>query len=683
MVYFKTKSNIYSLLFGKNNFKVETMKNKSSQTDPIVISPQNNYESESMNETLWEIFQEALENEEYNSAFNLMEKADDFIRLKVSEDYDSYKDFIQWCKRSGDDEFDLLIEEDSEFNEDDESQSTEDNDDISDNYSEEYDEEELDDQILNQFQEVVRVSEGVVNEDAISVDSGLESLGTMSTRSGRIQKGFVARISYAGGERSPTLELIPSQWRLETGPQGDHVIAYVLLLESLAYCRGVNVKELPEKFCKLACDLLPDESSDFENHRDNILNELYRKREVRKSVTKSIRLDRSLSDNLSEIKNNLKKAETEAVARHIETVSDKLIIRLNSMEEEAFPQDRKNATRQFIIDRMKYLIDTDPRFFSRKDDLKQALDTVSRLERTTLTKKDIENIARNLKSKGHYNTIKDGKEHLGSFRDKNSNIDGMWNLISQDKKLIKLIGSEFKKFKDDLKAELDSLKTAVKGPLAGEELNKIHQITEIPEDIIASIAPLKKYNEGSVVNDIKSSVSNINELTGETKAIRLREIGQNIAKLFDYPKVNKNDIPNNDGTINRIDDEYVLYQAIPRLFIVTFSAFNELQKLSIDEKNDMMIACCEQILKLQLWEGHIVKNESSDLDVPLNINLLTEKINQFAQYNIDTGEFMMKAEVDHPPKNYSSNRIPNRTNINPTSADAMHLSGHAPIMRNW
>ena len=79
-----------------------------------------------------------------------------------------------------------------------------------------------------------------------SGDGGLGEVGNDVVRN----KRFSVIINY-NEKDVPTLNIIPSSWRYETkfgDEQGDHVIAYCLIIESVASCGGRDVKKIPQLF---------------------------------------------------------------------------------------------------------------------------------------------------------------------------------------------------------------------------------------------------------------------------------------------------------------------------------------------------------------------------------------------------------------------------------------------------
>ncbi len=150
-------------------------------------------------------------------------------------------------------------------------------------------------------------------DDTIS-DSGSEGLGAIGKAVSN--KKFTARIYYEEDnsdkkELVPMLNLIPPAWRLKTNAedssQGDHTIPYSLLLQTLTYCSGKNVKTLPQTFFGMVGDILPEFKSEFKDLRDSIKSRIADKRLVRKDALKSL-ADKD-ADYLRTLNSSLKMAE--------------------------------------------------------------------------------------------------------------------------------------------------------------------------------------------------------------------------------------------------------------------------------------------------------------------------------------------------------------------------------------
>jgi hypothetical protein len=430
-------------------------------------------------------------------------------------------------------------------------------------------------------------------------DSGDEGLGALDEVNQN--KSFTARVSYketkdADGrlKSTPTLELIPSNWRLETATsdsnQGDHVIAYVLLLNSLAHCKGENIKTLPQLLCDTFCAVLPDHKKSFMKAQSTIEEKLKQQSAIRRDALASLKeVCGKSEDYLNALEDSLKKAEIEEVARHVEKMADKFIGAVNLIKGESFPQSRKNGTLQFISTGMQVLVDKETRL-----------------------------------DKPKYNSFKKIiKDEIESYL--KAKIDDK----KQRSKMI--IGKDLSSISDSIieKATKDKVITP-------ESLSSKKKM----EDFLVSIAPLKKYHEGHAIKEISRLSKSIKASKEEDEKVDcgddLHKIGQFCSQLFDYPKVNKPDQ----------DDVRVLYEAIPRHMIIIFASFGNLRTLELEEKKVIYDSFLDQVLKLQLWEGHPVFDEK-DQDVLLSKDILKNMVLQYS--DIDTSfNFSMKPSLQHP-----------------------------------
>lgn len=440
-------------------------------------------------------------------------------------------------------------------------------------------------------------------------DSGDEGLGALDEVNQN--KSFTARVSYketkdADGrlKSTPTLELIPSNWRLETATsdsnQGDHVIAYVLLLNSLAHCKEENIKTLPQLLCDTFCAVLPDHKESFIKAKSDIEEKLKQQSAIRRDALASLKEVCGKDEGyLSALEDNLKKVEIEEVARHIEKMADKFIRAVNLMKGESFPQSRKNGTLQFISTGMQVLVDKEPRLDEPKyNPLKKII------------KDKIESYL---------------KPKIDDTKQKNKMITG-----------------------NDLSSISDSIieKATNDEVITPKSLNSKKKM----EDFLSSITPLKKYNEGYVIKDISRLSQSIKASKEKDEKANcgddLQKIGQSCSQLFDYPKVNKPDQ----------DDVRVLYEAIPRHMIIIFAAFSDLRLLKPKEKEVIYDSFLDQILKLQLWEGHQIINEKGQ-NVLLSKDILKNMVLQYS--DIDPSfNFSMKPSLQHPKAQGSSLKAP-------------------------
>ena len=429
-------------------------------------------------------------------------------------------------------------------------------------------------------------------------DSDEESLGKLDSV---YNKKFTARVSYKDITQNdivinsiPELILIPSDWRLETAieshDQGDHVTAYVLLLSSFSHCKGENVKNLPELVYELAVNVLPDHANIFLQARQNINDVLNRYRKIRVEAIASLKAECDKKEIfISAVENNLKKAEIDAIARHIEDSIDQFITIINKLEDESFSQTRKKSITE------NYLLQQSIVILEKIDFLKE---------------KKYSNFKQIL-----FNSIRNVAEKMVS-QNKSSITDKTLKNITE------II------FKNILK------ETKIPTALLSKSGN-LTQATLI--DFLKRYVPLKKYHEGHAISHIKNKIVILEKTTDQTKRNEiLSHIGFLCFSLFDYPKVND----------EKFNNEHILYQAIPRHLIIINAAFSYLKQIPPKEKEILYDAFLNNILVLQLWEGHLVLNKIKKL-VPLDFHLLKEKILEFASLDVNHN-FSMKPKPPHP-----------------------------------
>jgi hypothetical protein len=108
------------------------------------------------------------------------------------------------------------------------------------------------------------------------------------------------------------------------------VIAYVLLLNSLAHCKGENIKTLPQLLCDTFCAVLPDHTESFIKAKSDIEEKLKQQSSIRIDALASLKEVCGKDEGyLNALEDNLKKAEIEEVARHVEKMADKFIGAVN------------------------------------------------------------------------------------------------------------------------------------------------------------------------------------------------------------------------------------------------------------------------------------------------------------------------------------------------------------------
>lgn len=419
-------------------------------------------------------------------------------------------------------------------------------------------------------------------------ESDEESLGQLDAV---YNKKFTARVSYKDHREKgivvnsiPELVVIPSDWRLATAVknnQGDHVTAYVLLLSSFSHCKGENVKELPELIYNLAISVLPDDQKFFQQEKQNIAKSLEEYRNVRVAARAALKAYTGMDETMvMAAENNLKKAEIELIASYIENTIDSFIAMINKQEDESFSQKRKDSlTKKYILQQLILVL-------GKRSEL------IPYVQFSNVLIQAIQAEAA-----------------------QNPN-----NLGITDQVLEKIVDSvmEVKLLVKEIPKEL----------VRSKQLSRVSFL-----EFLKNNTPYKKYHEGHVITEIKRMVLDLQETTNKEKKTRnnlLQKIGFLCYKLFDYPCVN-------DESLN---DETVLYQAIPRHWIIINAAFGYLKELTVVEKKTLYDVFLNNILRLQRWENHLIsigKNKST----PLSFDLLEKNILKFASLDVNHN-FSMK-----------------------------------------
>ncbi len=325
------------------------------------------------------------------------------------------------------------------------------------------------------------------NSDTWSVDSKEEGLGKMSAAVAR-DKRFAARVSY-DEQGIPTLNLIPSTWRYATSAevaQGDHVSAYILMLETLTSCKGENIKKLPDILYKLATSLIPEERAGFKKLHDDVIKNLSEHRTIRKDTTGRLRAENFL--HTKEVKEMLKKQETEIVARHVEDVADKIISLLNEMESSAF-SNRKEASIPLVREGMKKAVD---RNFPNS-----ATDNFEPLRK--ILKTEIDKLE---------TTTERPRKGVGLVQVADAIVKEITDTITKDPSF---------KIPEDLKTQTKRATNQEK--ILG---------------MLKEITPLKKESESDAIGILR-------RIDNDPKNYKLQEIAVQITRLFDYAKTGDRD----------------------------------------------------------------------------------------------------------------------------------------------
>ncbi|NBV06297.1 MAG: hypothetical protein EBS06_03555 [Proteobacteria bacterium] len=428
------------------------------------------------------------------------------------------------------------------------------------------------------------------DSDTWSEDSGEHGLGQMGQNVERRKRAAV-RVSY-DQFGVPQLNLIPSEWRYPTNlgsDQGDHVSAYVLMLEVLIGCKGDDIKKLPDTLYKTVTAIMPDKKDEFKRLRDDVVSKVARERTIRKDTTQHLR--KIGYSQVSEVKDRMKKGEVELIANYVEEAADRFVTEVNRMENSAFSGRKKDLSMDVVRTRMNQLVNEKFPDIGRNDFSafrKIFTDSIGYLETT----------AENSKKKNQGRKVYDLHDIALEIQRRIAS-ESVW------------VHPTFSRTGNiTLKGLLDFLKEIT--PLKKEsESSAIESLREINDEV----ARTKK---------LKKKVSN------EIGAISSTELVGNLAaKLFDYPKIG-------DGN----DSEIVLCESLPKHLIFIFSAFKHLQILPKADKEAIYDSFLDRILDKQLWCTHVVQNHLGQ-SVYLNREILKTEISKIAEIDFEKNHFRM------------------------------------------
>lgn len=430
------------------------------------------------------------------------------------------------------------------------------------------------------------------DSDTWSKDSGEHGLGQMGQNVERRKRAAV-RVSY-DESGIPQLNLIPSEWRYPTNlgsDQGDHVSAYVLMLEVLIGCKGDDIKKLPDTLYKTVTAIMPDKKDEFKKLRDDVVSKVARERTIRKDTTQHLR--KIGYSQVSEVKDRMKKGEVELIASYVEEVADRFVTEVNRMENSAFSGRKKDLSMDVIRARMNQLVDTkladnDGRSFNQFRDL-----------------------------------IKYAIGYLGTTAGKTvKKVKGTKTKILDLQDITDWLCSESTRQNLTFHPILSRSGTVNKKTLF---------------DFLKEITPLKKESESHAIEELRV----INDEIARTKKLRRaradfgvvstaeeERVGDLIAKLFDYPKIGEN------------DSERVLYESLPKHLVFIFSAFKHLQILPKANKEAIYDSFLDRVLDKQLWCTHVVQNYLGQ-SVYLNREILKTEIIKIAEIDFENNNFRM------------------------------------------
>ncbi len=440
------------------------------------------------------------------------------------------------------------------------------------------------------------------NEDSsslvLSEDSGDEGLGRIKKDIVR-NKRFSVMINYDEKD-VPILNVIPSSWRYETklgDEQGDHVIAYCLIIESVASFGGGDIKKIPQLFYEFVRNVIPEYSDDFEDSKTKIEEKLNEFRVVRKNATAGLR---SGGFDVDSVKKSLKKSEIELVARHLEGVADKFVEALNSLEDASFSRFRKEGISESLSKEV-------------------ALMTINSFKEEE--GKDYEEFCKVIEK-----AIEDGDDHkkiaetLTNFKTPDSIERSKKSVVKQAvtlKSVENFLEKIYPKARYHEGSAMKALRAWSEKIIHDDDIITAKDAIEIGKKCSALFDYRYTKKTEDAEDSSKGSAKKLKAKKGETK----EEAGE---RFF---KINK-------------DNEDTFCKAVARLIILVFSAFRGLNELEFSLKNDLYSSFLKQILMDQYWILHKVKNENGE-EENLNVTTLKAKISEHASLDFVNNKFRM------------------------------------------
>jgi hypothetical protein len=202
-------------------------------------------------------------------------------------------------------------------------------------------------------------------------------------------------------------------------------------------------------------------------------------------------------------------------------------------------------------------------------------------------------------------------------------------------------------------------------------------------DLVGFIDFGKKYRGAETPGHRNELVEKLNKLKNDKTAAdvghMLTHISTCMSSLLDYSRTGLSDSVDAAGVVTRYDDEAVLYKAIGRLVVTTFSIFKNINSvLTPENKVALYDKLLDEILDKKKWrvtdeDAHFVK-DSTNADKAINQLLLKEGVAKFAELDFEHGVLKMKDPNDpdlakRPPTDFqycSDDKRPKGGVITPT-----------------
>ncbi|NBV06296.1 MAG: hypothetical protein EBS06_03550 [Proteobacteria bacterium] len=191
--------------------------------------------------------------------------------------------------------------------------------------------------------------------------------------------------------------------------------------------------------------------------------------------------------------------------------------------------------------------------------------------------------------------------------------------------------------------------------------------------------------------DLATKLNNLknNKLPADVDYM-LSHISTCMSSLLDYSRTGLSDSVGDHGEIIRHDDEVILYKAIARLWVTTFTIFKNINsQLTPENKETLYNKLIDEILDKKKWriteqDTHFVDFNGDD--AAITRDLVKEGVRKFAGFadpNFETGALMMKDPNDpdltkRPPTDFhycTTAKRPKGGVLNPNLTSSRSASG--------
>ena len=429
------------------------------------------------------------------------------------------------------------------------------------------------------------------------------------------QKKFPVHVSYDEND-NPTLNIIPSEWRYPTdistskeyknNNQGDHVIAYNLILHALSIVKEKDLQTLPVTLYRMCISILPEKEATFRTLLKDNNKIIYDLKIRRKQETTAQKM--SGYDDIEETKTRLKKLEIQKIVQYVEIVADKFVTLLNIQKNESFHSKRKENVGPMVQNAIIQTLNTEKGKDATYDEFygllikaieaaflipKKKISTNPEIKKQTLSDPNIKAISLFIKT----TFIQKADKKLDSLRKNNKAAltkSASKSLLKEIKiKISESIPDDFISDNGSYNVKADNL-----------------------QNYISSITPLKKQSESKAVALLENEDS-----TNE-------QISNGFFQLFDYPKVGN----------EALDDTKVLFESIAKLTVLIFNSFEHIKNKPEADKKTILNEFLNKFLDLQLWSTHEVDGK------PLTSEIIISKLQEVSVIDFKNNNFSMLSE---------------------------------------